>query len=443
MSTIVFKDAVLVTMNAQREIIRGDLVIQDDRIIHIGSWERPADQVIDLAGQLVIPGLVQSHVHLCQTLFRGQADDLELLDWLKLRIWPLEAAHDEESLYWSARLGIGELLRGGTTSIIDMETVRYTDAALQAIVDGGIRALSGKCMMDHGAGVPAGLQETTAASLQQSVDLLEKWHGAANGRLQYAFNPRFVVSCTEDLLREVQKLSTGYQVRVHTHASENKGEIALVERERGMRNVTYLDHLGLANERLILAHCIWVDEVERSILQQRGVHVAHCPSCNLKLGSGIAPVHDMLAQGIAISLGADGAPCNNNLDQFTEMRTAALIQKPLHGPTSMPAWQVFELATLGGAAAMGLSDQIGSLEVGKKADLAVINLQRTLHTAPSLHQDMYAKLVYQVRAADVALTMVDGRILYRDGRLSTVDEETLIREAGEAFVRVSQRAGIF
>lgn len=441
MTTTLIKNAVIVTMNANREIVHGDLLIEDDRIKGIGQLEEKADKIIDAGGQLVIPGLIQTHIHLCQALFRGQADDLELMDWLKLRIWPLEGAHDAESVYWSALLGIGELFRGGTTSIVDMETVHHTESAFQAIVTSGLRAISGKCMMDSGKSVPASLLEKTGDSLQQSVDLLEKWHGQGNGRLHYAFTPRFVVSCTEDLLRQVGQLAKQYQVRVHTHASENRGEIALVQAERNMRNIVYLDQLGLANEQLILAHCIWLDDKEFSILKHQGVKVVHCPSSNLKLGSGIASIPEMLKQGIHVSLGADGAPCNNNLDQFTEMRTAALIQKPIHGPTVMPAWQTFEMATLAGARAMGLEKDIGSLEIGKKADLAMINLCK-LHCSPQGGSDVYAQLVYQAKSSDVTLTLVDGRIVYEQGCLTTMDELQVIREADAAIKRISQRAGI-
>jgi len=250
-----------------------------------------------------------------------------------------------------------------------------------------------------------------------------------------------VVSCTEDLLRQVEKLSKQYHVKVHTHASENKGEIALVQAERKMRNIVYFDHLGLADGNLILAHCIWLDDEEVSILQRQGVKVVHCPSCNLKLGSGIARIPEMLERGIHVSIGADGAPCNNNLDGFTEMRTASLIQKPIYGPTAMPAWQTFALATVGGARAMGLEKEIGSLEIGKKADLAMVDL-RKLHCSPQAGSDVYAQLVYQARASDVTLTMVDGQVVYEQGCLATIDEAVVLRQANTALERVRRRAGI-
>ena len=432
-----FKGPTIVTMNSDAAVFKGNVLVENNRIAYIGSNEPTADRVIFGEGKLLIPGLIQTHVHLSQTLFRGQADDLELLDWLKKRIWPLEGAHDEESLYQSALLGISELLLGGTTTLVDMQTVHHTDAAIHAIAESGIRATTGKVMMDHGEEVPGTLIQSTNDAIQESVDLLEKWHGKENGRIQYAFTPRFVVSCTEDLLKEVVKLSSKYGVRVHTHASENKGEIEIVERERGMRNVLYLDHIGMAAPNLILTHCIWLNDQEMEILQKRDVKVAHCPTCNIKLASGIAPIPEMLKRGITVSLGADGAPCNNNLDIFQEMKMAALIQKPLHGPTVMPAREVFKLATLGGARAMGLENDIGSIEVGKKADLVLISLDEP-HVNPVDGVDPYSLLVYSVRSSDVCLTMVDGKILMENRELKTIDKDAVVKKSNISRVRLDK-----
>lgn len=443
MGSLLIKNAQIITMNAQEEIINGDLFIQDDRIQAIGPSLniQTADKVIDASGQTVIPGFVQTHIHLCQTLFRGKGDDLELMDWLKKRIWPLEASHDEESIYYSAMLGIGELLQSGTTTVVDMETVNYTDSAFQALAESGIRALSGKVMMDKGSQVPAGLQEKTAESIQASVDLLEKWHMYDHGRLRYAFSPRFVVSCTEQLLKEVQALSTHYNVNVHTHASENKGEIQIVQEQTGMRNVVYLDHLGLANERLILAHCIWLDKQEKQIIKEKGVHVSHCPGSNLKLASGIAEVPDLLNHGASVSLGADGAPCNNNLDMFNEMRLAALIQKPVHGPTSMNALTVLKMATIGGAKAVGMDHEIGSLEAGKKADLVILNLNN-FHTFPSYDADPISRIVYSASRSDVETTIIDGKILMENKLMKTINKEIVLKEADRSIKRLLNKTAI-
>lgn len=437
---LVIRNSQLVTMNAHNDILQGDIWIENDRIKAIGpdlALPEGAD-VIDGSGRIVLPGFVQTHVHLCQTLFRGRADDLELLDWLKKRVWPLEGAHDPDSLYCSAMLGIGELIQSGTTTIVDMETVHHTESAFQAIAESGIRAVSGKVMMDKGGDVPPSLLESTGASLEESVRLLEKWHGYDNGRIQYAFTPRFAISCTEALLREVQRLSEQYGVRVHSHASENRTEIAIIEAETGMRNVIYLDHLGLANERLILAHCIWLDEEERRIIKDRGVKISHCPGSNLKLASGIADVPGLLEQGISVSLGADGAPCNNNLDMFHEMRLAALIQKPIHGPTAMNAAQVLRMATIGGAQAIGMEDDIGSLEAGKKADLTLLHLD-DFHTFPSYGSDPVSRIVYSATRADVETVIIDGRIVMDRRIMKTMDKAIVLREADFSIQRLLKR----
>jgi 5-methylthioadenosine/S-adenosylhomocysteine deaminase len=438
-----FKNAKIVTMNARREIIDGDLLVDGSRIVALQrSITEPADQVIDLSGDLIIPGLIQTHIHLCQTLFRGQADDLELLDWLKLKIWPLEGGHDPESIYDSALLGIGELFLSGTTTIVDMETVHHTEHAFEAILSSGLRALSGKVMMDDPNGdIPLSLQETTDASLQESADLFEKFNGQGNGRLEIALTPRFVISCTDTLLKEVSQLAREKNAFVHTHASENRGEIQVVESTRGMRNIVYLEKVGLTGPKLILAHCIWLEDVEKDILVQSKTRISHCPSSNLKLASGIAPIPELLGRGAEISLSADGAPCSNNLDGFREMRHAALIQKPLHGPTVMPAPKVFELATLGGARALGREKDLGSLEIGKKADLAVVSLQG-LHTWPNNHVDVYSQLVYQAYPSDVRITMIDGQIVMKDRKLLTIDVPRLKKSSAESLNRVMKRVGM-
>ncbi|WP_440960745.1 5'-deoxyadenosine deaminase [Paenibacillus nitricinens] len=444
MGNILIKNAEIITMNRQEEIIVGDVRIKDDIIVEIGIGLIPQgdEKVIDATNRTLIPGFVQTHIHLCQTLFRGKGDDLELMDWLRKRIWPLEAAHDEESLYYSAMLGIGELISSGTTTIVDMETVHHTDYAFQAIAKSGIRALSGKVMMDQkGGDVPEALQEDTASSLQESVDLLEKWNGYGHGRIQYAFSPRFVISCTEPLLTEVRDLSARYDVKVHTHASENLGEIEIVQAMTGMRNIVYLDHLGLANERLILAHCVWLDAEERRILRDRGVHVSHCPGSNLKLASGIADTPGMLHEQVSLSLGADGAPCNNNLDMFNEMRLAAIIQKPQHGPTTMDARSVFRMATIGGAKAVGMEDKIGSIEVGKKADLVLLNLFN-FHTFPSYDVDPISRIVYSATRADVETTIIDGELVMERGLLKTVDKEVVLNEANRSIKRLLKSTSI-
>ena len=421
----------VVTMDPSRRILDADILVEQGRIKSVGRLDRWKDgkkkpPVLDCTGLIVLPGLVQAHVHLCQTLFRGLADDLALEAWLSDRIWPLEAAHTERSIYWSAMLGAAELLLGGTTAILDMESVRHTAAAFEALESIGIRATAGKCLMDAPSS-PASLREATDQALNESADLCARWHGAAEGRLRYCFAPRFAPSCTGPLLRAVSDLAEQAGAVIHTHAAETPLELELVKRATGNDEIAYLDSVGISGPRAAVAHCVWVNKDNIARLARQATSVVHCPSSNLKLGSGIAPIPEMLEAGCHVAIGADGAPCNNRLDAFEEMRLAALIQKPRRGPDALPATQVLDLATLGGARALGLESEIGSVEAGKAADLIVIDLAAP-HAQPE-DADLVSRIVYSARAADVRHVIVAGRVVVRDGALKTADIGEIRREA--------------
>ena len=433
---IVIRGATVVTLDAENLIHDRDIVIRDGRIAALGSPAEMASvtasastTVIEAHGKFLLPGFVQTHIHLCQTLFRGSADDLSLIDWLRKRIWPLEAAHTRNSVRASARLGIAELIRGGTTCALTMETVHHTEAALEVVAESGFRAIVGKCMMDQGGEVPARLLEKTEDSIAASIDLIKRWDGHDDGRVRCCFAPRFALSCTKGLLDEVARLSREHGVLVHTHASENRDEVGLVKQQTGQGNIEYLASAGLAAPNVVLAHCVHVDDSEIALLRETGARVAHCPSSNLKLGSGIARVWEMLERGVSVSLGADGAPCNNRLDMFTEMRLAALLQKASHSPRAMPALTVLRLATIEGARAIGLGDETGSIEIGKRADLQILNLAR-LHTTPA--PDPVSTIVYSATPENVETVIIDGRIVMRDRLLTTLDETDVIERAREA-----------
>jgi 5-methylthioadenosine/S-adenosylhomocysteine deaminase len=438
MSTLI-RNATILTMNDALDIVEGCVSVRDGRISSVGA-EPPErhDRVIDARGAYLLPGFIQTHVHLCQTLFRGYADDMPLLEWLRRRVWPMEAAHTPDTLRASTRLAAAELLLSGTTTALTMETVHDTDVVFDALETMGLRAVVGKCMMDSDDQVPRRLQEDTRTSIDESVALRKRWDGRGNGRLAAAFAPRFAVSCSRALLEAVADLSSRERVLVHTHASENRDEIAVVRRlSGGMSNLEYLADTGLATPQLCTAHCVWVDEREQELLADRDVKVMHCPSSNLKLGSGLAPVTEMRARGISVSLGADGAACNNRLDMFDEMRLAATLQAVRRQPGALTARDALWMATREGARALGMAVDLGSVEPGKRADLILIERDRPHLTADP---DPWSTLVYGARGSDVRLTMVDGEVLVSDFALTNQDVTAITSDARAAARTLAARA---
>ena len=441
MASVLFRNATILTMDDRLTVTDGSLSVRDGRIAAVGNVpDQPHDTVIDARGGYLLPGFIQTHVHLCQTLFRGFADDMPLLEWLRLRVWPMEAAHSPATLRASVQLAAAELLRTGTTSVLTMETVHDTDVVFEALAEFGLRATVGKCMMDSDYEVPRRLQEGTQASIDESLALKKRWHGAANGRLRAAFAPRFAVSCSRDLLEAVASLSASEEALVHTHASENRDEVEVVRRlSGGFSNLEYLADTGLATDRLCAAHCVWVTDSEQMLLAERQVKVMHCPGSNLKLGSGIAPVAEMRARGISVSLGADGAACNNRLDIFDEMRLAATLQAVRKAPGALPARDVVWMATREGARALGLDAEIGSIETGKKADLVLLDRDRP-HLCPS--PDPWSAIVYSARGTDVRTVLVDGDVLVHDFALTRQDAAAVTATGRSAAVELARRAGL-
>src|SRR5437660_1761996 len=331
------------------------------------------------------------------------------------------------------------LLLGGTTAILDMETVRHTGAAFRALERIGIRATVGKCLMDvHPEGAPSDLAESTDDALTDAAALAQRWHGSAEGRLRVCFAPRFVPSCSGPLLRAASDLAERFDAQLHTHAAETIVERETVLRATGLEEIAYLDSVGIAGRRAALAHCVWIDSHEMDRLARQGTTVVHCPSSNLKLASGVAKIPELLAAGCRVAIGADGAPCNNGLDAFAEMRLAALIQKPRLGADALPAAQVLELATLGGARALGLEDEIGRIAPGKRADLVVLDLSQP-HLHPFLG-DPAPLIVYSARASDVRDVFVDGRPVVLGHELLTAPLDHIVREADRAAAELQRLA---
>jgi cytosine/adenosine deaminase-related metal-dependent hydrolase len=379
-------------------------------------------------------------VHLCQTLFRNHADGLSLLGWLRERIWPLEAALDGRSLRLSARLGIAELLLGGTTSVLDMATVRHTDEVYAAALESGMRYVGGKALMDAGEGVPAALRDETGAALAEAEALGARWDGADGGRIRACLAPRFVLAATPRLLQGVAALSARRGWIVHTHAAESEEEVRAVRAATGAGAVELLGRAGLVTRRLAAAHCVHLGPGEAEALARAGATAVHCPGSNLKLGSGVAPVPELLARGVNVALGADGAACNNTLDVFHEMRLAATLPATRLSPGCLAPSEVLALATVRGARALSMEEEIGAVEPGKRADLAVVDLDRP-HLCPR-GEDLHATLVHAARASDVTDVLVDGRHLVRAGRLLSLDAPALVRAASAGARRVLARAGL-
>ena len=431
----VFRGAALLPCTATDPHVRpvsADLAVIGDRIVTIGEIAAlPGDDVVDLRGRWLLPGFVQPHIHLVQTLFRGLADDLALMPWLQSRIWLLERAHDVDSVYASARLGIHELLTGGTTALLDMATVSHTDAVFQAAAEAGIRLWCGAAMMDRDN--LAGLGTTTDVAMRTAGDLADRWHG--KGLAQYAYAPRFVPSCSDELLDAVASEARRRGCLLHSHASENLDEVALVRAMTGQDNIHHLREHGLSGPDVVLAHCIHLSASERASLAATRTRVAHCPSSNQKLASGVCQVPELLACGVHVSLAADGAPCNNRLDAFAEMRLAALIQSTRLGAGSLPAATVLRMATAAGADALGFPG--GQLAVGRVADLVVLDPDVIWSGG-----DPASSVVYTMDPRAVRQTWVAGRKVAEDGHVLAWDTAETVALCRASLGRVRGRAGL-
>ena len=441
--SILVRNGTLVTMD-RPGAFRGDLLIERNRIPGLGDLRGTpeTEHVIDATDCLVIPGLIQTHVHLAQTLFRGMAEDLSLLDWLSRRIWPLEAAMDREAMRASAELGMAEMLLGGTTGILDFGSPVHQDIILDSMAAMGVRGRSGMIMMDLDAGAPDGLIRDTRECLAESERFIRHLRGV--DLLGYMVTPRFPLSCSEELLAGSRELASRYGVGIQTHASENRDEVEAVRKRSGLSDLELLDRCGVLGPDLVLAHCIWLDDGGLMRLRDSGTSVAHCPGSNMKLGSGIARIADMVAAGINVTLGSDGAACGNGLNMFNEMRGAALLQKvACLDPEAIPAGNALAMATVNGAAAMGLTGELGILKVGALADLAVVSRRRPGGRPVTGYGDPHSDLVHALGASDVTHTVVDGRIMVESGELVATDAGAVMNRADDAARRVIQRSGIF
>jgi 5-methylthioadenosine/S-adenosylhomocysteine deaminase len=396
------------------------IAIENGRITQIAPHISPQgfDTVIDAQKKLITPGFVNAHTHLPMVLLRGLGDDLPLRRWLEEKIWPAEAKLTEETVYWGSLLGIAEMIRSGTTGFNDMYF--YCDAIARAVTESGMRArLSyGIIAPEPGAKLDAEMAETER--------FIEKWHGEASGRVQAAVGPHAPYTCHDETWQRAIALARRYSVPIHTHLQETRAEVEESLAQFGMTPTARLEALGVFALPTIVAHGVHLGDADIELLARRKVSVAHCPTSNLKLGSGIAPMEKFLAAQLTVGVGTDGAASNNNLDMLEEIRLCALLHKR-ENPTVLPALEALRQATVGGARALGWPD-VGMITAGQKADLLIWNCQAP-HWVPG--RDPILDLVYTASSSDVEMVFIDGRLVMREREILTFDESLVKIRANE------------
>ena len=442
MDRTVVRNGTVVT-NGLAGTIRADVAIEGRHIVEIGTVApRGGDVEVDATGSWVTPGLVQTHVHLCQTLFRGLAEDLDVMSWLDQWIWPLEQLHTRETTVASARWGVAQMLLSGTTTFNSIETALHTDSAFEAAADLGARAFIGKALMDRQEPGTALWGEDTTAAWRDLERLVAGWHGAADGRLHATVAPRAPSAATDELWRRTLDLARRLDLVIHTHVNENRCQASRVADANSDRDVQYLHKLGALGPTSVLAHCVWLSKEERKLLSSTGASVAHCPSANLKLGSGIALVPEMIDAGINVSIGTDGAACNNSLDGFEELRMAALVHRPRCGPGVISAARALHMGTVGGARALGLRDQVGVLTVGRLADIVVVATPESANPAdPAEHTRAATHLVFGSSDRRVNSVVVNGRLVVNDGELVHGSRRGIAADAFAARTQLTEAHG--
>jgi len=423
MKKMLIKGATILDMRND-EPFAGDILIEGDRIAGIGPdiGEAEADEVIQAEGMAAMPGLVNAHQHTPMSLLRGFSDDLKLMDWLERKMLPAEVRMTPEDVYWGAKLAMAEMIRSGTTAFADMYIHMNEIAA--AVEETGMRASLTRGLVFK--------EDDGGRRMAEALDLIKRWSGKADGRITTMFGPHAPYTVPPERWREVIRIAEQEDIPIHTHLAETVEEVAMIRERYGMTPTEYLVHVGLFERaHVLLAHAVHLNR--RDVGRLRGMRggVAHNPVSNLKLGCGIAPVSDLIAQGITVGIGTDGAGSATTLDLFAEIRAAAWLQKLDCGdPAKLPAMEALRMATVGSASLLGIAHEVGTLEAGKKADIMLIDLRKP-HLQP-VH-NLASLLACSAVGADVDTTIVNGRVLMRGRRLLTIDED-------ELFAQVSKRA---
>jgi 5-methylthioadenosine/S-adenosylhomocysteine deaminase len=423
---IIIRGGTVVTMDSSSRLIEGGAVaVRGDRIVGVGTAAEvtakfTARTTIDAAGKVVMPGLINAHTHVPMVLFRGIADDLELMDWLRNYIFPAEAKNvDEEFVRWGTRLGCLEMIKGGTTTYVDM--YYFEDAIADETARAGMRAVLGETVIDF----PAPDNKTWQAAMAYTERFVRRWKN--HPLITPAIAPHAPYTVSAEHLKEVHQFSERHQVPLVIHVAETRDEVTEIEQKQKASPVAYLDRLGLLGPRVIAAHVVWPTAEDINTLASRRVGVAHCPQSNMKLASGVSPVPEMLKAGVALGIGTDGAASNHDLSLWEEIDTAAKLHKlNSKNPTVVNAREALEMATLGGARALHMEKEIGSLEVGKRADLIIVGMDAVSQTPV---YNVYSNLVYATKASDVESVIINGRIVMDKGRVLTIDEQAVKAKA--------------
>jgi len=412
-------------MDPKRRVFeRGSVAIDGDKIAAVGKdVKEKADTVIDARGKVVLPGLVNAHTHLPMTLLRGVADDMPLKPWLEDEIWPAEANLTAEHVNTGALLGCLEMIISGTTCFADQYF--FMEEVAKAVEESGIRAA-----LSYGI-IEKYDPRLRKDEIKKGTELIRNYHGAAGGRIITMYGPHAPYTCSEECLVEVKELAKKYDVGIHIHLSETiKGDVEVVEKRYGKKPFIYLEEIGFLGPEILAAHCVHLTDEEIKLVKKNDVKIAHNPVSNMKLASGIAPVAKYLKDGIVVAIGTDGCASNNNLDMFEEMKVCSLVHKIRESdPTVVNAGEVLAMATIGGARALRWDKEIGSIEVGKKADLILVDLKKP-HLTP-VH-NVVSNLVYSANGGDVDTVLVDGKIVMRERKVLTLDEEEILQRAQEA-----------
>jgi len=431
---ILIRGCTILPMDEKREILeQGLIAIKKGVITYVGrETDAPslrAEETIDGHGKVATPGLVNCHTHLPMTIFRGVAEDQELGKWLSDTIWPLEAKLKPGDVYDGALLGCLEMIKSGTTCFADMYF--HEDMVAKAVERAGLRAVLAPGIIE------AGDSERGEKLLKEGVGFARKFHGFADGRVRVRLGPHAVYTCSPNLLMKARDRASELNIGIHIHLAESKERVKSMKEKYGFTEVEFLESLGLLNPDVLAAHCIYLSEEEMRLMAKRDVKVSYNPVANMKLALGVPKIRDLMGLGVTVGIGTDGPASNNDLDMFDDMRVAALLQKVSYmDSTVLPVHSVLGMATIGGARALGLEGSVGSLEVGKKADVILVDFGKP-HLTP-VH-DFYANVVYSARGNDVETVIVDGKILMEGGEVKTLDEEEVRLRAKESSLDLLDR----